>query len=461
MIHLTIVLTVLSFSIGIAALVLYFFFFLLFRSQMVKCFLALQALITFCVFLNFIYEYIAADLARSPPLLLAWYGVDYLWAGFFFYYYGLFFFNLTGTHFVERRKRIFRALSAAIALTGVIPFFMNRRLEGLVAQFDWQSCFILVPSGLVVILLAIAVELKSYRALADGSVRLILRLDLALKALLIPAYLVAFFANADKPELQNGWMYALRNIYFLTWNVLSIVLATKHVRAENPALFQNAAPGMVIGDIRQAGELLSGSVRKYEKSSLTMEEAELDIKRIDRLMKHDRPFLEPELSLPDLAELLRMPRNRLSQLLNEFLGQNFFDFINAYRVEEAKRLLQGASASVSILDITYDAGFNSKATFNAAFKKSMGMTPSEFRLSEGKPRNSVLSGRLGRRPARDTIDSRASTVAQAGVSARRVRVPSRSLYPDKPSDRERASVARSSPRSFRVGLFLGAGRRAY
>jgi hypothetical protein len=86
MIHLTIVLTALSFSIGVAALALYFLFYIQNRSQMVKSFLVLQVLIIFCVFLNFIYEYIAADLARSPPLLLAWYGVDYLWAGFFFYY---------------------------------------------------------------------------------------------------------------------------------------------------------------------------------------------------------------------------------------------------------------------------------------------------------------------------------------------------------------------------------------
>lgn len=325
MAHLTIVLTVLSFSIGIAALVLYSFVFFLYRAQMAKCFLVLQALITFCVFLNFIYEYIQADLARSPLLLLAWYGVDYFWSGFFFYYYALFFFNLTGTHFVERRKRAIRAISAVIALTGVLPLVMNRRLDGLVAQFDWQSCFILVPSGLIVILLAIAAELRSYRRIADASVRLVLRIDLSFKAVLIPAYVVAFVLNADSPELQNGWMYALRNIYFLSWNVISIGLAARYVRMENPELFHKAEPGRMFGDFKAAGELLSKSVRKYEKSSLTREEAELDIKRIDRLMRHEKPYLSAELSLPRLAEILRMPRNRLSQLLNEFLGKPFFE----------------------------------------------------------------------------------------------------------------------------------------
>ena len=234
--HLTIVLTVLSFSVGVAALVLYLFLFILYRSQLVKSFLALQTLIVSCVFLNFIYKYIQADLARSPPLLLAWYSVNYLWSGFFFYYYGLFFFNLAGTYFVEGRKKAFRAVSAAIALTGILPFIMNRKLEGLVAQFDRQSSFILVPSGLLIILVALVVQIRSYRSMADGSIRLMLRIDFAYKAVLIPAYIVAFILNAGNPELQNGWMYALRNIYFLAWNVVSIVLMAGRARKGNPAL---------------------------------------------------------------------------------------------------------------------------------------------------------------------------------------------------------------------------------
>jgi len=391
MAHLTIILTVLSFSIGIAALVLYSFVFFVYHAQMAKCFLVLQALITFCVFLNFIYEYIEADLARSPLLLLAWYGIDYFWAGFFFYYYALFFFNLTGTHFVESRKRTLRALSAAISLTGILPFLMNRGLDGLVAQFDWQSCFILVPSGLIVILLAIAVELRSYRKIADASIRRVLRIDLFFKVVLLPAYVIAFLINADSPELQNGWMYALRNIYFLTWNVVSIALAARYVRLDNPELFHKAEPGRVLGDIKSAGELLSRSVRKYERSSLTREAAEMDIKRIDRLMRREKPYLDAELSLPRLAELLRMPRNRLSQLLNESLDRKFTDFINEYRVEEAKRLLLGSS-DAGILDIAFDAGFNSKATFNAVFKKSTGSTPTEFKSSEGNNRKQRLIG---------------------------------------------------------------------
>jgi AraC-like DNA-binding protein len=235
-------------------------------------------------------------------------------------------------------------------------------------------------------------EIASYRRVSDESVRLILRIDLAFKAVLLPAYVIAFILNADNPELQNGWMYALRNIYFLTWNVVSIALVAGYARKENPALFQKAAPGRVIGDFRAASESFSESVRKYEKSSLTREEAELDIKRIDRYMKHEKPFLDAEISLPRLAELLKLPRNRLSQLLNEFMNRSFFDLINDYRVEEAKRLLSLSPATDNILDIAFDAGFNSKATFNAAFKKSTGMTPSEFRSSEAESRKQRLTG---------------------------------------------------------------------
>mgnify|MGYP003393278591 CR=1 FL=1 len=109
-------------------------------------------------------------------------------------------------------------------------------------------------------------------------------------------------------------------------------------------------------------------------------------------MTHEKPFLDAEMSLPRLAEILKLPRNRLSQLLNEFIKRSFFDFINEYRVEEAKRLLRLSPVADTILDIAFDAGFNSKATFNAAFKKSTGMTPSQFRSSRADSRKQRLIG---------------------------------------------------------------------
>jgi AraC-like DNA-binding protein len=97
-------------------------------------------------------------------------------------------------------------------------------------------------------------------------------------------------------------------------------------------------------------------------------------------MKEERPYIESNLTLQKLAKALAMPPHHLSQIINEQLNQNFFDFINYHRIEEAKRMLiDPARKHYSILAISEEVGFNSKSAFNAAFKKHTDMTPSEFR----------------------------------------------------------------------------------
>jgi AraC-like DNA-binding protein len=128
-------------------------------------------------------------------------------------------------------------------------------------------------------------------------------------------------------------------------------------------------------------------VKKYEKSTLTPERAERYLTRLLRHMETEKPYIDGELTLPKLAERLSIPAPHLSQTINERLRQNFFDFVNTYRVEEAKRLLlDPAKQHYSVLAIAGEVGFNSKSSFNAVFKKHVRMTPSEFRkegMNEG------------------------------------------------------------------------------
>ncbi|HZS08848.1 MAG TPA: helix-turn-helix domain-containing protein [Blastocatellia bacterium] len=120
--------------------------------------------------------------------------------------------------------------------------------------------------------------------------------------------------------------------------------------------------------------------KKYERSTLTPERADEYIKRLLEVMDGEKPFTDGELTLQKLAGRLAIPAQHLSQIINERLGQSFSDFINSYRIEEAKRrLLDPARRHYSVLAIAEEVGFNSKSTFNAAFKKHTGRTPSEFR----------------------------------------------------------------------------------
>ena len=99
-------------------------------------------------------------------------------------------------------------------------------------------------------------------------------------------------------------------------------------------------------------------------------------------MTKDEPFLDPSLTVKTLSEKTNIPHRELSVLINQELKQHFFDFINSYRIEKAMRILKDTeNAKVTILETLYDVGFNSKSSFNTAFKKHTGLTPTAYRKS--------------------------------------------------------------------------------
>jgi len=100
-------------------------------------------------------------------------------------------------------------------------------------------------------------------------------------------------------------------------------------------------------------------------------------------METNKPYLESELTLEQLASRLALKPRILSQTINETLGQNFFDFINRFRIKEASRLLTNPpDKKITIQEIFYEVGFNSKSSFNTLFKKYTGLTPKEFRKKQ-------------------------------------------------------------------------------
>lgn len=120
--------------------------------------------------------------------------------------------------------------------------------------------------------------------------------------------------------------------------------------------------------------------KKYEKSTLKDDQADEYTTKIKDFMGTQKPFLDNNLSLQKLADLLNIHTHHLSQIINENFNQNFFDFINSYRVEEAKKLLcDQQNNQYTVLAIAEESGFNSKTSFNSAFKKFTNMTPSEFK----------------------------------------------------------------------------------
>jgi AraC-like DNA-binding protein len=120
--------------------------------------------------------------------------------------------------------------------------------------------------------------------------------------------------------------------------------------------------------------------KKYEKSGLDAEKAAESLNQLQNMMENDKPYLNPNLTLNDLSKKLGISNHNLSEILNTQIKQNFFDYINEYRVNEVKRMLEDKNNDhLTLLGIALDAGFNSKSGFNLIFKKFMHCTPSEYR----------------------------------------------------------------------------------
>jgi AraC-like DNA-binding protein len=125
--------------------------------------------------------------------------------------------------------------------------------------------------------------------------------------------------------------------------------------------------------------------KKYAKSSLSKKNKDKLKKQLLKYMNDEKLYLDSTLSLDMLAKELSVLPKYLSQVINEMFNQNFNDFINQYRVQECiKRLQDQNNGHKTLLQIAFECGFNTKATFNSVFKKFTGATPKEFRKKSKK-----------------------------------------------------------------------------
>jgi AraC-like DNA-binding protein len=131
------------------------------------------------------------------------------------------------------------------------------------------------------------------------------------------------------------------------------------------------------GDVTESNAVESSALLPENKESAAMAQ------RLRQFMQNEKPWLDPDLSLEQLASGIGQKPKMLSVVINETLGQNFFDFINHYRIDEAKRLLTNpVDKKITVSEVLYAVGFNSKSSFNTLFKKYTGQTPTEFRRQQ-------------------------------------------------------------------------------
>lgn len=222
------------------------------------------------------------------------------------------------------------------------------------------------------------------------------------------------FSNIDKIDLSWLKLLVLGFLAIRTWSVLVVVLILLSVSF---GINTNFSVMGLLGNYVTflfVSVLIFFSLRHSNAfEGLTLKRNSEDVKddivkdkikddqvnKVTEYMINEKPYLMPALTLDKLASLISIQPRVLSMIINRQFDCNFFEFINCYRVEEAKRMLADpALGEKNMLDVMYDVGFNSKATFNTLFKKKLGMTPSEYRkqsLVQAKAQGVVESKIIG------------------------------------------------------------------
>lgn len=205
---------------------------------------------------------------------------------------------------------------------------------------------------------------------------------------------------SDIQNKQLAWLRSLLVGYAAVWTVSMFYCLSAHIYKSSASAEWVVAIGAVTGFVFINYLLVHALRQPIVFSGLSAEEAALAtgevesraapyadrefIDRLEQYMRDAKPYLHSNLTVEQLARQLKVSPRELSRAINQGFRQNFFEFVSSYRVAEAKRRLADPGDQGNILQIMYDAGFNSKSVFNTAFKKATGMTPSQYREQQTK-----------------------------------------------------------------------------
>lgn len=231
-------------------------------------------------------------------------------------------------------------------------------------------------------------ELNSYRRSIQHLFSETSRINLSWVKLLLNGYLILTLAAVGLYSVVLRYSEYFSSLVLINAAIVTpyIYLAT-YKGIYQPALWQ-IQPGMskekVEEEILKAEEI---DVSKNKEEKQVSQKSRMGESRMEEIagkivsaIGQDKLYQESELTLQNLADKLQLPSYQVSQAINEGLKKNFYDLVNGYRVEEAKRLLlESKNRNYTILSVGFEAGFNSKTTFNTVFKKFTGLTPTEYR----------------------------------------------------------------------------------
>ncbi len=301
----------------------------------------------------------------------------------------------------NKLPRIFKLVLNFVWLFGPLHYLYILALDG--KSFNKKQLWHLAPFVSITIIQYLAYNLfRNDNSISDGITPQHFSIAVIATQLIQLAFYIYFIAKyLDKRQpgiaSNSGLKWPKHLLYFYIGFCLSYFSYYLLVWTNNLAIEHDYAISLLMsifiymvgyyGFIKPEILVGGGQVNKYVKSSLSESASAALMEKLLTHMATAKPYANSELKLGQLASQIDITPHHLSQLINESRKQNFSDFINYYRINHAKMLInQQINREEKLINIAYDSGFNNKVSFNSAFKKFTGYSPSQYRnqISMGK-----------------------------------------------------------------------------
>ncbi|TDE28718.1 MULTISPECIES: helix-turn-helix domain-containing protein [Flavobacterium] len=287
--------------------------------------------------------------------------------------------------FKLKPKYILHLLPFLIANVILLPRFYTvdvaskiNFIKNYQSMIELQFNHILIHIQVVIYIIAVFMVLRkakklyleNYAGTSINSYNWLFQFTVVLTILYLIALVKNIFKFSDYPYISE-WI----KIGLLSFQLL-IICWYLFKALNNPGLFRN-----IDSKLKLVSDIIS---EEKNDAPLAVNEKQYneELLKLQQYMIEEKPFLNPSVTIQDISNAIEIPVRDLSLLINHKLEQHFYDFVNTYRVEDAMDILKDATKSkVTILEILYDVGFNSKSSFNTAFKKHTGNTPTAYRNS--------------------------------------------------------------------------------
>lgn len=285
--------------------------------------------------------------------------------------------------FKLKSKHLIHTIPYLVANLVLVPRFYavnlaskSSFLEKSSSMLEIQFNYILIHGQIVLYLIATfmllrkvkKIYLENYAGASMESLNWLFQFTLALSFFYFVALLKNIFKFTEYPNITE-WL----KIGLFVFELI-IIFWYLYKALNNPRLFRS-----IDSKLKLVEDIVSEE-KSNKQVAVTEKEFDEDLYKLQQYMIDEKPFLNPSLTIQDIAVAIKIPVRELSLLINHKLDQHFYDFINTYRVENAIEILKDESKNkVTILEILYEVGFNSKSSFNTAFKKHTGNTPTSYR----------------------------------------------------------------------------------